>query len=87
MSKKSIRRVATITACILLIPLFGNYLVDGWNWDAIDFFFAAIMFFVAGCALEVVFTKIRSTTYRIIATLIIVVTFIAIWIELATGIF
>ena len=33
MRQKSIVRAALVTIGVLLIPLWGIFYVDGWNWD------------------------------------------------------
>lgn len=48
----SIIRPALITILILLIPLFGNLFIDGWNWPWTAFVFFGIIFFGAGLAYE-----------------------------------
>ena len=83
---KKIIRLLLIVALILLIPLFGNYFVEGWDWTMGDFVFAAVMLFTAGLGFELAHKMIKNTTYRAIAILGIIMIFLFIWVELAVGI-
>ncbi len=51
---KIIIRPLLLTVGILLIPLFGNMYVDGWNWSWIAFVFFGVVLFGAGLAYEIV---------------------------------
>ncbi len=75
-----------IVALILLIPAFGNYFVEGWNWGVEDFVFAAVMLFTAGLGFELARTMIKNIAHRTIVILGIIMIFLFIWVELAVGI-
>jgi hypothetical protein len=45
-------RPLLITAGILMIPLFGNLFVEGWNWPWTAFAFPGAVLFGAGVAYE-----------------------------------
>ncbi|MDD5749443.1 MAG: hypothetical protein PHO91_01490 [Patescibacteria group bacterium] len=49
---KIIIRPLLLTIAILLIPFFGNMLVDGWDWPWTAFAFFGIVLFGAGFAYE-----------------------------------
>ncbi len=83
---KKITRLLLIVALILLIPLFGNYFVEGWNWTLGDFIFAAVMLFTAGLGFELAHKMIKSTVHRVIVILGIIMIFLFVWVELAVGI-
>ncbi len=83
MQKKNITRILTIVILILLIPLFGNIFVDGWNWGVFDFIFMGALLFVTGLAIDFVARKIANRTYRVIVIIAIVLVLIALWTELA----
>lgn len=85
MNKKSILRIALISACMLAIPFFGNTYVDGWNWGLGDFAFAFAFFCVTGLALQFAQTKLTSRSLRIAASIAILLAMISIWVMLATG--
>jgi hypothetical protein len=50
--QKAIIRIALGTGLILLIPLFGNLFIDGWNWPWTAFAFFGVVLFSAGLAYE-----------------------------------
>ena len=83
---KKIIRLLLLVALILLIPLFGNYFIEGWNWGMEDFIFAAAMLFAAGLGFELARTMIKNTLHRAIVILGIIMIFLFIWVELAIGI-
>jgi len=45
-------RPLLLTIGILLIPLFGNIYIDGWNWHWTAFVFFGVILFGAGLAYE-----------------------------------
>ena len=45
-------RPVLVTTGILLIPLFGNLYVDGWDWPWTAFAFFGVVLLVAGLAYE-----------------------------------
>jgi hypothetical protein len=49
---KIIVRPVLLTTGILLIPLFGNLYVDGWDWDWTAFAFFGVILLAAGLAYE-----------------------------------
>ena len=85
MSFKNIRIVFGVVCLILLIPLFGNFFVEGWNWSPMDFVFAFCMLFVTGLAIDFVVRKFQNPTSKTLAVIFIVFLFLAIWTELAVG--
>jgi len=78
-------RVAAIVGAILLIPLFGNIFIEGWNWDVLDFIVMGTLLFCTGLAISFASRKITTPTYRAFAIGIIVLALIAVWTELAVG--
>ena len=49
---KIIVRPVLVTTGILLIPLFGNLYVDGWDWPWTAFAFFGVILLAAGLAYE-----------------------------------
>ncbi len=82
--KNHILRVLIIVGLILLIPLFGNIYVEGWNWSPMDFVFMGGLLFIAGMSISFA-ANITNRTLRALAIIGIVMTFVAIWTELAVG--
>jgi hypothetical protein len=56
------------------------------DWDIIDFFIAGVLLSSTGFALRTVLKKVAPVRKQVILTLIILLTLILIWIELAVGI-
>jgi hypothetical protein len=57
------------------------------NWSVMDFVMAAILLFGTSLVIEFVLRKVKSTKHRIFLCVIIIVTLLLIWTELAVGIF
>lgn len=78
-------RTALVVGLILLIPLCGNFFVNGWNWDLLDFVTMGALLFCTGLAIDFAARKVHNPAYRAIAIATIVLALIAIWTELAVG--
>ena len=74
-------------ALLLCIPAFGMLLTEEVNWGPGDFVVAGGLFAALGVAFELVYAKSRTAWVRrgMIAAAIFV--FLAVWAELAVGIF
>ncbi len=83
--RNSFARVAVVVGLILLIPLFGNIYVDGWNWDPLDFVVMGVLLFAAGLAIDFAARKVVDPTRRTLVIIGIVLAFLALWAELAVG--
>lgn len=85
MKNKSILRIIIVTALFLLIPLYGNRYIEGWNWSAFDFVFATVM--VGGVQLAYEYLSKRAgMVYKMAAGLMLAGAFLLIWINGAVGI-
>ena len=73
-----------IVCFILLIPLFGNLFIDGWNWGVGDFVFAFLMLFCTGSLIQFARRRVTNSVARAAVVAVIVLIFLVIWIELAT---
>jgi hypothetical protein len=87
MPSTAVIRPLIATALILLIPLIAMQFESGVNWSPFDFLVAGILLFGTGLAYEVVIRKVKSRTYRIGICIAIALAFLAIWAQLAVGIF
>ncbi len=87
MQKKHILRILIIVGLLLLIPVYGNCFISGWNWGLEDFIFATVFFLIAGTALQLAWNKINDTTYKVSAVVVILILFTLLWVDLAVGIF
>jgi hypothetical protein len=67
--QKSIVRAALITVGMLLIPLWGVFYGDGWNWDWHGFVVAGAFVFSAALTFELVAKAMSNSAYRFAAGL------------------
>jgi hypothetical protein len=82
---KKIIRVAIIVGLILLIPLWGNFNVEGWNWSPFDFVAAFVVLFGAGSTFEWIASKGGTSAYRIAAGVACATGLVLLWINMAVG--
>ena len=85
MQNKIIVRPALGTGLILLIPLFGNLFVAGWNWPLPAFILAGTLLFGTGLTYELVAKKMNNKAYRFAVGLALGTGFILTWMNLAVG--
>lgn len=75
------------TALLLLIPLAGNSLIEGWDWDQTDFLIMGVLIFGFGLA-YMLLSKLAATAFsRLMIGGALLFVFLLIWAELAVGIF
>lgn len=75
----------TLVLCFPLIEMFdGN---SNINWSHFDFIIAFILLLSIGFSLEYVIRKIKSSKIRTIVVVGMILLFVALWAELAVGIF
>jgi len=77
----------SIVFLLLLIPFVAMQFTNEVNWSVMDFVMAAILLFGTSLVIEFVLRKVKSTKHRIFLCVIIIVTLLLIWTELAVGIF
>ena len=82
---KKVKRILITTAIILIIPLFGEIFIDGWNWGPGGFVFAALYLIFAGLIYSFGISRIKNKVYRITAGILVALVLLAIWGMLATG--
>ena len=61
---KSIARAALVTLGFMLIPLWGNFYVDGWNWNWRAFLVVGAFVFSAALAFELAVKGMSNNSYR-----------------------
>jgi hypothetical protein len=83
----SVARAAIGTALLLLVPLIAMQLTREVNWTLSDFAIMGALLFSAGLLFDLVVTKVRDNTRRIILGAAVVAAFLYVWAELAVGIF
>ena len=84
---KIILILLSIVFLLLLIPFVAMQFTNEVNWSVMDFVMAGILLFGASLVIEFVLRKVKSTKHRILLCVIIIVTLLLIWTELAVGIF
>lgn len=87
MRHKNILIIALVTAFILLIPLVAMQFTDEVNWGLNDFIIIGALLFSTGLVYELIVKKIRNTSYRTIAGIVLAAALFLIWAELAVGVF
>jgi hypothetical protein len=75
----SIARAAFVTAVVMLIPLWGNLYVDGWNWDWHAFVIWGALVFAAALAYQLVVRGMRNKAYRFAMALAVATAFLLMW--------
>ncbi len=76
---KSIVRAALVAGLVLLIPLWGVFYVDGWNWDWHAFVAAGVFVFSAAMMYELAVKGMRNKAYRFAMGLAVATAFVLIW--------
>lgn len=72
---------------LILVPLIGSLVVEGWNWNIFDFIFAFVFFFIANLVYQFALAKIESKNKKVFIIFGLTILFVYIWAELAVGIF
>ena len=72
---------ALTTAVILLLPLLGNYFVDGWNWPLRAFVLVGTIVFGLGLTYQLVTRNMDRDTiaYRAAVGIALVTAFVLVW--------
>lgn len=79
--------IYAIPLVLLCIPLLGNIFSREVNWSAADFLIAAILLFATAFCINLVRSKIKRQSHRILICAFVLLILALIWIELAVGIF
>lgn len=79
--------IFAVTAMLLLIPLVAMQFTQEVNWSLFDFVAASILLLGAGFACEMILRRVKGFGYRLAAIGLALLVLIAIWVELAVGIF
>jgi hypothetical protein len=84
--QKNIVRLAIVVGLILLVPLWGNHFIDGWNWDLFDFVCAGALLFGTGLAYELIARKGGTAAYRAAVVIACAGALLLVWMNAAVGI-
>lgn len=85
--KQKTLTIYALPLVLLCIPLVGNIISKEINWSASDFLIAGILLFSTAFLINLVRSKIKKQSYRILICVFVLIVFALIWIELAVGIF
>ena len=84
--KKSIVRIALVTAFILLLPLLAMQFTAEVDWNWFDFSVAGALLFGTGLTYELIARKAGNTAYRAAVGVALAAALLLVWINLAVGI-
>lgn len=77
----------TAVAVLLMVPLVAMQFSSEVNWTTSDFLVAAVLLLGTGFLSEVVLTRVKSLSTRLILCGLVLFALFLIWAELAVGIF
>ena len=72
---------------LLIIPLIAMQLTDKVEWSLFDFIIMGTLLLITGLMGEIIFKKVKKYKHRVILYVVVAITFLLIWAELAVGIF
>ena len=72
---------------LLIIPLIAMQLTDKVEWSLFDFIIMGTLLLITGLMGEIIFKKVKKYKNRVILYVVVAITFLLIWAELAVGIF
>ncbi len=76
-----------MVAFILAIPLMAMQFTHQVDWKLFDFLIMGILLSITALVIELATRKVRSTNWRLIITLAVILVLFLIWAELAVGVF
>ena len=71
---------------LMVIPLILNLSLTEFQWNLFDFSVMAILLTIVGFAIEIIRLKFRKKKIRLFLILLVLLSFLLVWIELAVGI-
>ncbi len=84
---KKLFKILLFTVILLLVPLIGMQFTDEVNWTLMDFVVAGTLLLGTGLIYELVIKKVIKAPYRIAMSVVLFLSLLLIWAELAVGIF
>jgi hypothetical protein len=85
--KQKTRTIYALPLVLLSIPLVGNLLSKEVNWSGSDFLIAGALLFTTAFLINLVRTRIKKQSQRVLISIFILLALALIWLELAVGIF
>ena len=80
-------KILQMVGLLLIIPLIAMQLTDEVEWSLFDFIIMGTLLLITGLMGEIIFKKVKKYKHRVILYVIVSITFLLIWAELAVGIF
>lgn len=81
------RVILVVASLILVLPTIAMLFTSEVNWTFFDFAVAAVLLYGFGTACEFTLRKFKTLKSRLIICVLLLITLMLIWIELAVGIF
>lgn len=72
---------------LLSIPFIAMFITDEVKWTVFDFVIMGALLTAVGFTIEFILRKIQTNKMRILLTLVVILIFGLVWLELAVGIF
>jgi peptidoglycan/LPS O-acetylase OafA/YrhL len=82
---QDLRRVALVTAAILLVPFVAMRFTNEVNWTIFDFIVAGILLGGTGLAYILLASRTRQANRRIAIGAVLLAALLLVWAELAVG--
>lgn len=79
--------IYALPLALLCIPLLGNLFSKEVNWSASDFLIAGTLLFTTAFLINLVRSKIKKQSKKVLICIFILLALALIWTELAVGIF
>ena len=80
-------KILQMVGLLLIIPLIAMQLTDEVEWSLFDFIIMGTLLLITGLMGEIIFKKVKKYKHRVILYVVVSITFLLIWAELAVGIF
>ena len=72
---------------LLLIPLFGNFFSNEFNWSLFDFLVMGTILLTMGILINLIIDKLKKRSFKVLLIIVTLLVFALIYLELAVGIF
>lgn len=85
--KQKTLTIYALPLALLSIPLVGNLVSKEVNWSGSDFLIAGALLFTTAFLINLVRSRIKKQSQKVLISFFILAVLALIWIELAVGIF
>jgi hypothetical protein len=85
--KQTTIAIYALPLALLSIPLVGNLVSKEVNWSGSDFLIAGALLFTTAFLINLVRSRIKKQSQKVLISFFILAVLALIWIELAVGIF